>query len=201
MLSLGSLFTQLFSREKKARAEAQRRGLVESLAGKGQRAFEAVAGRTGLVAGIGPEGPKLDGEIRGTYVSVELAENPEEGLMMRFSAKKETTGARSVTLGPKPRGLAALFRGAPPLGDPEIDELFAVRASSIEDAKAILDERAKETLLSLPDRMPIYFDYRSGDAVLDVSGVELDPERIVFLLEWLVVVAGETPDGKKPYRG
>jgi len=201
VLSLGSLFTQLFSREKKARADAARRLLVERLAGRGQRAFGEVAARTGLAVEDGTAGPTLGGELRGVAVSVELAENAEEGLMMRFSAKKDVQGARAVTLGPKPRGLAALFRKPTPTGDPELDEHFAIRASSLDDARHVLDDRAKTTLLSLPDRMPLYFDFRSGDAVLDVSGVELDPDRIVFILEWLVAVVSEAPEGQRPYRG
>ena len=71
-------------------------------------------------------------------------------------------------------------------------------------ARAVLDARARATLLSLPDRMPLYFDHRGDprgvELTLDVSGVELDPDRLVYLLEWLVGVASAQPEGEAPYR-
>lgn len=207
-MSLGSLFTQLFSRERKVRAAAARRILVENLAQRGEHAFGEVAARTALTSHTGEDGPTLAGELRGVAVTVTLAESADEaqGLMTRFTAKKEvrdgdSTHTRAVTLGPKPSALAGLFKKRAPIGDPELDELFAIEASSLDDARMVLDDRAKRTLLSLPDRMPLFLDYRVGDVVLDVSGVELDPERIVFILEWLVAAASDGPDGPKPYRG
>ena len=203
MFSLGSLFTQLFAKEKKARADASRHLLVERIASQGQKAFVDVARRTGLTASavIGVKGPSLSGELRGVELEVALAENRDEGLMMRFSAVAQAARPMVVNVSPKPTGLFALFRKPTGVGDPEFDEVFTTRASSLSDARVLLDERGRSTLLSLPDRMPMYFDYRDGSVILDVSGVELDPDRITFVLEWLVTVASGRPEGEKPYRG
>ncbi len=200
MFSLGSLLTQLFSREKKARADAARSQLVERLATHGDRAFADVARRTGLAR---EPGPSLRGELRGVDLVVSIAEN-DEGLMTRFSARSSAARAVALNVRPKARGLEAALRrarGAPEVvGDPEFDAAFELACSDPAAARGVLDERARATLLSLPDRMPLYFDHRDGELTLDVSGVELDPDRLVFLLEWLVAVARGAPETEAPYR-
>jgi len=203
MLSLGSFITQIFAREKRAQADASRRMLIELLALRGHQAFSEVARRTGLTASpeVGERGPSLAGEIRGIEVAVAMAENRGEGFMMRFSAVANGAHPMVVNLSPRPRGLLARFRKPMGIGDAELDEVFSTQATSLDDARLLLDERGRSTLLSLPDRMPIYFDYRNGEVTLDVSGVELDPDRIVFVLEWLVSIANGRPEGTKPYRG
>lgn len=201
MLSLGSFFTQLFAKERRAQADAARRLLVERLASHGQRAFADVATRTGLVASpVLSDHPSLTGEMRGVEVSVALAENRDEGLMMRFSAVAPAALPIVVNVSPRPSGLFARFRKADGIGEPEFDRAFATRTTSLDEARTLLDERGRSALLSMPDRMPMYFDYRKGEATLDVSGVELDPDRIIFILEWLVSIASRTPEGEKPYR-
>lgn len=199
MLSLGSLLSQLFSREKKAEAAAARLKLVARLAGHGQRTFDEVARRTGLSVKSLDQGLELDGEIRGVVMRVALAEN-DEGLMMRFSARSRVPRDVVVNVAPKPDGLRAVFGKAGKTGDPEMDALFSTTATDGADPLQIVDERARTTLLSLPDRMPLFFDYRKGDITLDLSGVELDPDRLVFVLEWLVSLASGSPEGEKPYR-
>jgi hypothetical protein len=201
VFSLGSLLTQLFSREKKARADAARSQLVERLTTHGWRAFAEVARRTGLAC---EAGPSLRGKLRGVELVVSIAENRGEGLMTRFSATSSAAQAVALNVRPKARGLEGVLRrarGAPePVGDAEFDAAFELASADPVGARAVLDERARATLLSLPDRMPLYFDHRGGELTLDVSGVELDPDRLVFLLEWLVAVARGAPEGEAPYR-
>jgi len=203
VFSLGSLLTQIFSREKKAAADAARSQLVERLASHGERAFAEVARRMGLVC---EPGPSLRGELRGVTLVVSIAENRDEGLMTRFSATSSTARAVALNVRPKARGLEALLRrGAPEaVGDAEFDATFDLACSDAPAARAVLDARARATLLSLPDRMPLYFDHRGDprgvELTLDVSGVELDPDRLVYLLEWLVGVASAQPEGEAPYR-
>lgn len=198
MISLGALVSQLFSREKKQKAEEARRALVERFAGQAHKALARAAERTGLTAGPDYE-PSLTGLLGGATVEVGLAETGDEGLMMRFSASTAAKRPLVLTIAPRPRGLLALVKKPKALGIPELDELFSSDASSVDEARAALGERSVAMLLSLPDRMPLYFDLRDGKATLDVSGVEVDPERIVAILAWLAeVVTGEGHDG--PYR-
>jgi hypothetical protein len=199
VLSLGSFFTQLFSREKKAEAAAARQMLVARLTGHGKRTFDEVGRRTGLGVTNLDQGPELDGSIRGVHVRVSVAENGE-GLMMRFSARSPAPRDLVVNVAPKPAGLRAVFGKPGKTGDPEMDALFSTTATDGADPLQIVDERARSTLLSMPDRMPLFFDYRNGEVTLDLSGVELDPDRLVFVLEWLVSVASGSPEGEKPYR-
>ncbi len=199
MISLGALMSQLFSREKKQKAEEARRALVERFAGQAHKALARAAERTGLTAGPDYE-PSLSGALLGAVVEVGLAETGDEGLMMRFSASASPKRPLVLTIAPRPRGLAALVKKPRGLGIPELDETFSSDASSVEDARAALGERSVPMLLSLPDRMPLYFDLRDGKATLDVSGVEVDPDRIVAILGWLAeLVTGEASG--PPYRG
>jgi hypothetical protein len=200
VFSLGSLLTQIFSREKKARADAARSQLVERLATHGERAFADVARRTGLAC---EAGPSLRGELRGVGLVVSIAEN-QDGLMTRFSATSSAAQAVALNVRPKARGIEGVLRrarGAPEtVGDAEFDATFELACSDPIAAREVLDERARATLLSLPDRMPLYFDHRGGELTLDVSGVELDPDRLVFVLDWLVAIARGAPEGEAPYR-
>lgn len=198
MISLGALVSQLFSREKKQKAEEARRALVERFAGQAHKALTEAAERTGLTAGPDYE-PSLTGVLGGATVEVGLAETGDEGLMMRFSASSAQKRPLVLTLAPRPRGLLALVKKPKALGIPELDETFSSDASSVEEARAVLGERSVTMLLSLPDRMPLYFDLRDGKATLDVSGVELDPERIVAILAWLAEVVTGKASGP-PYR-
>lgn len=198
MISLGALVSQLFSREKKQKAEEARRALVERFAGQAHKALTEAAERTGLTAGPDYE-PSLTGLLGGATVEVGLAETGDEGLMMRFSASAASKRPLVLTLAPRPRGLLALVKKPKALGIPELDETFSSDASSVDEARAVLGERSVTMLLSLPDRMPLYFDLRDGKATLDVSGVELDPERIVAILGWLADVVTKDLSGS-PYR-
>lgn len=203
MFSLGSILTQIFSREKKAQADASRRMLVERLAMHGERAFAEVARRTKLTCEASDGAPSLKGELRGVTLRVSIAEN-DHGLMTRFTATSAHAHPVALNVRPRPRGLEGWLRrarGAPPrTGEAEFDATFELACSDEAGARAVLDERARTTLLSLPDRMPLYLDHRDGELTLDVSGVELDPDRLVSLLEWLVALASGQPDGEAPYR-
>ncbi len=198
MFSLGSILTNLFAREKRAKADASRSLLVERLASHGQRAFAEVARRTGLAC---EAGPTLKGELRGVTLCVSIAENRDEGLMTRFEARSASARSVVLNLRPRPRGLAALFQRPQGIGDPELDALFSTTTTDLDAARAVLDERARATLLSLPDHMPLYFDHRAGELTLDFSGVEVDPDRLAFLVEWLVSAGSGRAEGDRPYRG
>ncbi len=211
MLSLGALFGQIFNKSRRIQADAARQALVDGLVERGAASLARAASLLGLtsIPILAEGGPALVGELRGVSLSVTIAQDREGDLMTRFSAthaqlsgSEGASGEPSLVVAVEPRGgaLEALFRRGAPTLDAEFDAIFRVRTSDPLAMSAILDERVRRGLLDLGDRMPLFLDFRGGEATLDTSGVELDPDRLVHLIELLLHIVGQRPEGRGPYR-